>query len=71
MRGHYKNTSNEDFFQMIVADDIAEEYHDTMGFFFQVFYDKYTKIKYAFEIDTNVLVMFKNITTTSKYDQFF
>ena len=37
MRGHYKNTSNEDFFQMIVADDIAEEYHDTVGFFFKFF----------------------------------
>lgn len=38
--------------------------------FFQVFYDKYTKIKHAFEIDMNVLVMFKNITTTSKYNGF-
>ena len=70
LRGHYKSANNEDFCQVIVADGIAEEDHDTVGFL-RVFHDEYTKIKEAFESGENVLVMFKNITATSKYDRFF
>ena len=69
LRGHYKSANNEDFCQVIVADGIAEEDHDTVGFS-RVFHDEYTKIKNVFESGENVLVLFKNITTTSKYDRF-
>ena len=52
---------------MIVADDNTEEDHDTVGFF-RVFHDEYTKIKDVFKNGENVLVMYKNIITISKYD---
>ena len=54
---------------MIVADGIREEDHDTVGFS-RAFHDEYMKIKNAFESGEKVLVIFKNITTTSKYDRF-
>ena len=69
VRGHYKSANNDDFCQVIVADGIGEEDHDTVGFS-RAFHDEYTKIKTAFESGEKVLVMFKNITTTSKYDRF-
>ena len=70
VRGYYKSANNDDFCQVIVADDIGEEDHDTVGFL-RAFHDEYTKIKTAFESGEIFLVMLKNITTTSKYDQFF
>ena len=68
VRGHYKSANNDDYCQVIVVDGIGEEDHDTVGFT-QVFHEEYTKIKTGFERSENVLVMFKNITT-SKYDRF-
>jgi len=69
VRGHYKSANNDDYCQVIVADGIGEEDHDTIGFS-RAFHDEYTKIKSAFESGEFFLVMFKNITTTSKYDRF-
>ena len=37
--------------------------------FIQTFHEEYTKIKNGFERGENVLVMFKKITTTSKYNR--
>ena len=69
VRGHYKNANNDDYFQVIVVDCISEEDHNTIGFS-RAFHDEYTKIRNVFESGEKVLVMFKNITTTSKYDRF-
>ena len=69
VRGHYKSANNDDYCQVIVADRIGKEDHDTVGFT-QAFHEQYTKIKTGFENGENVLVLFKNITTTSKYDRF-
>ena len=52
---------------MIVADGNTEEDQDIVGFF-RVFHDEYTKIKDVFKSGENVLVMYKNIITISKYD---
>ena len=70
VRGHYKSANNDDNCQVIVADGIVEEDHDTGGLS-RAFHDEFTKIKNAFDNGENVLVMFKNITTTSKYDRFY
>jgi hypothetical protein len=69
MRDHYKSANNDDYCQVIVADEIGEEDYDTVEFT-QAFHEKYTKIKNDFESDENILVLFKNTTTTSKYDRF-
>jgi hypothetical protein len=53
---------------MIIADGIGEDDYDTMGFS-QTFHEEYTKSKNVFESSNNVLVIFKNIITTSKYDR--
>lgn len=52
---------------MIVADIIRKDDHDTVEFT-RAFHKENTKIKNAFENGENILVMFENITTTSKYD---
>ena len=69
VRGHYKSVNNDDYCQVIVADGIDEEDYDTVGFS-RAFHDEYTKINNAFESGEQVLVIYKNITTTSKYDLF-
>jgi hypothetical protein len=69
VRGHYKSTNNDDYCQVIVADGIREEDHNTVGFLW-AFHDEYTKIKNAFESGEIFLVVFKKITTTSKYNRF-
>ena len=69
VRGHYKSANNDDYYQLIVADGIGEEDYDTVGFT-QSFHEDYTKIKTIFERGENVLVIFKNITTASKYVRF-
>jgi hypothetical protein len=69
MRGHYKSANSDDYCQVIVADGIGEEDYDTVEFT-QAFHDEYTKIKNSFESGENILVLFKNTTTTSKYDRF-
>lgn len=67
VRYHYKSVNNEEFCQMIITNGILEEDHVIVGFS-QSFHDEYAKIKETFDIGENMLVMFKNITTTSKYD---
>ena len=52
---------------MIVAYIIRKYDHDTVEFT-RAFHKENTKIKNAFENGENILVMFENITTTSKYD---
>ena len=69
MRGHYKSANNDDYYQVIVVYGIGEEGHDTVGFT-RAFHEEYTKIKNAFESGENILVMFKNIITTSKHNRF-
>ena len=58
MRGHYKSANNDDYCQVIIADEIGEKYHDTMGFT-RAFYEKYIKIKNIFESGENILEVFK------------
>ena len=48
VRGHYKSANNDDYCQVIVADGIGKEDHDTVEFA-RTFHDEYTKIKNAFE----------------------
>jgi hypothetical protein len=67
VRGHYKSANNDDYCQVIVVDGVGEEDHNTVEFS-QAFHDEYTKIKNTFESGEIFLVLFKNITTTSKYD---
>jgi len=69
VRGLYKGGNNEDFNQEIIANGITKDDHDIIGFS-RSFHDEYLKIKAVFESGEQVLVMFKNITTTSKYDHF-
>ena len=69
VRGHYKNANNDHYCQVIVAHGIGEEDYDIVGFS-RVFHSEYTKIKNAFKSDEIFWVIFKNITTTSKYDCF-
>ena len=67
VRGHYKSANNDNYCQVFVTDGTGEDDHNTIKFS-AVFHDEYTKIKNAFESGEKVLIMFKNITTTSKYD---
>lgn len=69
VQGHYKSANNDDYCQMIVADEIGKFDHDTVEFI-RAFHNEYTKIKNVFESGENILVMFKNITTTLKYNGF-
>jgi len=69
VRGLYKGENNEDFNQIMIADAIIKDDHDIIGFSHS-FHDEYLKIKAAFESGEQVLVMFKNISTTLKYDRF-
>lgn len=57
---HYKSAKNDENCQVIVADDINEEDHDTVGFS-RAFYDEYTKIKNAFESGEFFLVSLKTL----------
>jgi len=68
-RGLYKGGNNENFNQIIIADDITKEDHDIIDFSCS-FHDEYLKIKATFESGEKMLVMFKNIITTLKYDCF-
>ena len=69
IRGHYKSANNDDYCQVIVADEIGKMITIQWDLR-RAFHEEYNKIKNVFESGENVLVMFKNITTTSKYDRF-
>jgi len=69
VRGQYKGGNNENLNQIIIVDGITHDDHDTFRFS-RHFHDEYLKIKEAFKSGEEVLVMFKNIITTSKYDRF-
>ena len=48
IRGHYKSGNNDDNCQVILADGIGKDDHDTVGFS-RAFHDEFLKIKNAFE----------------------
>ena len=47
VRGHYNNANNDDYCQVIVANKIGKEDHDTVGYM-QAFHEEYTKINNNF-----------------------
>ena len=43
VRGHYKSANNDNYCQVIIADGIGKDDHDTVKFT-RTFYEEYTKI---------------------------
>ena len=47
VQGDYNNANNDDYCQVIVANKIGKENHDTVGYM-QAFHEEYTKINNNF-----------------------
>ena len=63
-KGHY-----EGMFQVVILDVLTYEDHDSVGVT-RAFQKEYMKIQESFNAGKCMLVMFKHLTVTSKYDHF-
>jgi len=55
-------------FQIVVADGLTYDDHNTVGFT-HTFQREYMKIQESFNRGECVLIMFKHLSATSKYDR--